>query len=169
MNSRTTRYQGNFNPGFYKILHQGINEKKIEKCIVKKKKTRKPNSEFKELMGAINYNIANMLKVHGKTSPVRTFQLYISTKTVEIFQELGLNLNNRFKPPSNDFLENYKIITSRFFNAHDYSEIAENSFKMKISTKKPLLLLNRDLIEEQLKYPSKLCCKFTVKNRVNLI
>lgn len=168
MNSRITRYQGQFNPGFYKILHQGINEKKIQKCISQRKKCKKPTKEFKDLLEAINYHIANMLRVHVKSSPVRTFQLYISNKIVETFQDLGFNMNNRFKP-STDFLDNFKLIKCRFFNERDYSEIVANSFKLKISKKKPLSILNRDLEEEKLKYPSKLCCKFTVKKAVNLL
>lgn len=173
MSSRITRKQGKFIPGFYKKLHQGTHSfiqgtigKKINKKISKTKNYDLPNKMFEEILAAMNYNIANLLKSRRPSSPVRVFQLFITKQLVKFFK--GLGLNNRFKQ-SNDFLTNNKLITCRFFNVEDYSEIVDNSFKLKISTKKTLCILNRDLTEEKLQYPSKLCCKFTVKKKVKLI
>lgn len=164
MSSRITRYQGNFKPGFYKNLHRGPIEKNINKYI-SKKKCGIPKI-FKEILEAINYNIANLL-AHRRSSPVRVFHLFITKKLLDFFQSLGLN--NRFKI-STEFLMEYKLKTCRFFNSEDYSEIVDNSFKLKITTKKPLSILNRDdLTVEKINYPPKLCCKFTVKKRVLLI
>ena len=115
-------------------------------------------SKFEKYISLINYHILKNLIKKKKKIPICSFKIEIS-ETFKTYLKNKFKITGRFKS-CKSFFNNFKIINERYFNKINFCTFDPDTFYIKISNKKTLKYLDKNLKEKIILSKSNLSIKF---------